>query len=140
MSKKQLMDMALDSNGIGYVCNSIANGWGISPDEICKRFSSFINDKYISQQKGYTSKMYCKYNGYILANTTLIAVINSDVNITLTNSICQVYCTGKGTKIHLIGTGQCDCYCYGDKEDVEIVADDTVRLRITQKEKGQNDG
>ena len=33
-SKKQLFDLATDSNGIPYICESMVEGWGLTPDFI----------------------------------------------------------------------------------------------------------
>ena len=51
VSKKQLMDLALDINGTIYLCNAIANGWGLSPE--------FIEDKFAPQGPRSKSRKRC---------------------------------------------------------------------------------
>lgn len=119
-SNKQIMDMALGVKGVDYLCDTIAKGWGISPDVICSRFGSFINGKYISHQKGYTSKMYCKFDGNITADTTIVTLIDSVVVLNVPNtSICEVYCTGK-CRIAVLGDGRAAFICYGNPNDIVI--------------------
>lgn len=119
-SKKQYIDLALSSACVDYLCDSIAKGWGISPEYISEKFSRFINGKYVSLQNGYDSKMYCHYKGDIEADTTIVAVIESDVTIDVPQyCICEIYATGK-CRIRLQGDGRCTVICYGEEDDIKI--------------------
>ena len=134
-SGKQLADMAFGAKGADYICDTIAKGWGISPDYICSNYSSFINGKYISQQKGYTSKMYCKYNGDITADTTLIILIDCEANLLLPDvGISEVYCTGK-CNISVSGNGRSVFICYGNPDDISITGQSCNFKRINKKER-----
>lgn len=140
LSRRQLMDLALESKGADYVCDSIAKGWGVSPDFISTKLSAYINGNYISHQDGYTSKMYCGYNGHVFANTTLITLINCDVTIEFPDySICEIYCTGN-VNVKTIGDGRCVFVCYGDYDNVSITNEDKVNIkRIQKKERDKYD-
>lgn len=119
-SNKQVIDMAFGVKGLDYICDSIAQGWGISPEYICERFQNFINGKYVSKQKGYTSKLYCKYKGDIVADTTTFALIDSDVNVNIPDyAICKIYCTGK-CNVNLNGGGNVILICYGNPENTVV--------------------
>ena len=134
-SNKQLVDMAFGAKGADYICDTIAKGWGISPDYICSRFGNFINGKYISKQKGYSSKMYCQFTGEISADTTLITLIDSDASVTLPkNCLCEIYCTGK-CKINVTGEGSAVFVCYGNPDYVNIYGSTGNVKRINKKER-----
>lgn len=132
-TKKELVDMALDVKGADYLCDAIAKGWGIDSYEIKDKFSQFINGTYKPRMKGYTSEMYCCYKGAILAETTLITVIDSVMTINIPQyHICEIFATGK-CKLEIIGEGQCTVVAYGEYDNVVIEADTKVRCRRIQK-------
>lgn len=134
-SNKQIMDMALGVKAVDFLCDSIAKGWGISPEYITERFKSFINGRYVSEQKGYTSKMYCKHIGNVIADTTIVTLIDSDIVLNVPNiSICEVYCTGK-CKITVFGEGRAAFVCYGNPDDIVITGTCGNMKRINKKER-----
>lgn len=132
-TKKELIDMALDVKGADYLCDAIAKGWGIDSIELKKNFEQFINGVYKPRMKGYTSEMYCCYKGAILAETTLITVIDSNITINIPRyHICEIFATGK-CKLEIKGEGQCTVVAYGDYDNVLIDADTQVRCKRIQK-------
>lgn len=134
-NNKQIIDMAFGAKGVDYLCDTIAKGWGISPDVICERFESFINGRYISQQNGYTSKMYCKFTGNITSDTTLLCLIDCDVTINVPgSSICEIYCTGK-CNVTVCGYGRAAFICYGNPDDIVITGTCDNMKRINKKER-----
>lgn len=120
-SKKQLMDIALSAQGADFLCDAIAKDWGISPDEIVKKFGRYINGVYTHEaQSGYTSVLYCKYYGSIEADDTLIVLIDCDVTISVPDwAVCSIYATGL-TNISIIGGGRVNLVAYGDPSKVTI--------------------
>lgn len=137
-SAKDVFDMALGVKAIDFLCDSIAKGWGISPDEISKRFAGFINGRYVSHQKGYDSVMYCQYNGLIEAKETAICIISSDVDVHIPdNHICEIYACN-GTNIRLSGNGYCRVVCYGDESEVELSGCCRKWSRINKKNRDSN--
>ena len=137
-SKKQLMDIAMSAQGADFLCDSIAKGWGLSPDEIVRRFKRYINGVYTYEaQSGYTSVLYCKYYGAIDAEDTLIILIDCDVTINIPDwAVCSIYATGN-TNISIIGGGRVRLLAYGNKTDVtvESVSEDCKFKRIQKKER-----
>lgn len=132
-SKKQIMDMCLGSKGVDYLCDAYAKGWGISSSEIYSKFKPFINGNYTFNNSKYTSSLYCRYKGSLIASTTLLTFVDSDVTITIPKySICKVYATGK-TNIELKGGGECIVVAYGNDDDVKVVSKEAVRYKRLQK-------
>lgn len=141
VSKKQMMDLALEAKGIDYVCDSIAKGWGLSPEYISSYFKSYINGAYIFSNGKYTSQMYCGYSGDIECKTTALALINCDVRIhTPKFSMCEIYATGN-VKLSISGSGYVVVIAYGDEPNVVVDCSSDVRFkRIQKKEKDKHEG
>lgn len=132
-SNKQLADIAMGVQAFDTLCVSIANGWGISTEYFCERLKNFINGKYISHQKGYTSKAYCRFKGDVVSDTTAILLIDCEVNLDVPNlSISEIYCTGK-CKINVSGNGRVAFVCYGNPEDIVITGSCSNMKRINKK-------
>lgn len=141
LSRKQVFDMALGIKATDFLCDSIAKGWGISPDHIADRFSHFLNGRCVVNKNGYSSQMYCKYKGIATANTTLLCLIESDVTIKWDGfyPICEIYCVGK-CRVDIRCKGEFVFVCYGEPSDVVITGDTSRVKRINKKERERNDG
>lgn len=137
-SKKQLMDMALSVKGADYLCDAIAKGWGVSPQEISKRFAPYINGKY-TLDKGYTSTMYCQYNGSIVCETTLLTLIECNIEVEIPEyHTCEIYACGK-CNIRVKGKGQVLVVTYGNPDEVVLKPDMDIRCkRLRKKERDGN--
>ena len=137
-SKKQLMDMALSAKGADYLCDAIAKGWGASPSEISRRFAPYINGKY-TLDKGYTSTMYCQYNGSIMCKTTLLTLIECNIEVEIPEyHTCEIYACGK-CNIRVKGKGQVLVVTYGNTDDVILEPDMDIRCkRLRKKERDGN--
>jgi hypothetical protein len=134
-SKKGLMDLALTSQGIDFVCDGIAKGWGISVEEIERRFGRYINGAYVHEDDdGYSSVMYCGYEGSIDVDTTLVVLIDSDVVLSVPDwLVCDIYASGK-VNISIVGGGRVRLIAYGDAGDVVVESVDSgCRFRRVQK-------
>jgi hypothetical protein len=89
-SKRRLVDLCLDPNGVSYLQEMQAKGMGLAYETILTEFKSYINGRYIAEFKnekgnGYTSSIYCCYfdSDTINVNTTLVSLLGckSKVNI-----------------------------------------------------------
>lgn len=137
-SNKQLADIAMGVQAFDTLGISIANGWGISPEYICERLKNFINGKYVSHQKGYDSKMYCRYKGEVTSDTSVLMVIDCDIDLNVPNwSISEVYCTGK-CNINVSGSGRVVFVCYGNPDNIVIAGNCANMKRINKKEADAN--
>lgn len=134
-SNKQLADIAMGVQAFDTICISTSEGWGISSNFFHTRLKNFINGKYISKQKGYTSKLYCEYNGDITSDTTVMLLINCNANIVIPNCyISEIYCVGK-CKINVCGAGRVAFICYGNPEDIVITGTCGNMKRINKKKR-----
>lgn len=134
-SKKSLVDLGLSVQGADFVCDGIAKGWGISVDEIKRRFGKYINGRYVYEdESGYSSVMYCGYEGSIDVDTTLVVLIDSDVVLVVPDwHVCDVYASGK-VSVSIVGGGRVRLIAYGDAGDVVVDSVDSgCRFRRVQK-------
>lgn len=133
-SKKQLMDICLDANGISYVANAVAQGWGLSPEYICREFAPFNNGKFIRDKDGYTSAMYCSCGkggdlAEIYVTTTALLAIDFIGTIVIPkNRICEMHLVN--CKCYIKGEGKGDVYAYGD---VEIYNENEAPIKVIRK-------
>lgn len=95
-SFKDLFDLSLDSNGITYLADGIAFGWGLTSDYITETFGEYVNG-YVSHQKGYTSQMFVRPpKGTVLdMRSTLNLIVDYDgVVYVPRHMVCRIYVTG----------------------------------------------
>ena len=114
-SKKQLFDLATDSNGIPYICESMVEGWGITPDFISEKFKTFINGRYISQHNGYTSAMYAEkfFIEPLVVSTTNVIVMACEGAIEIPeNIVCNLFIVNSDVMVS--GSGVCYVKTYGE--------------------------
>ena len=93
ISKKQLMDVVLDANGAKYIPEMQSQGYTLPYETILKEFGNYINGRYVSQQNGYTSEMYCCYcdESFIEVRTTQTILLGcSTVLYIKENTIVQI--------------------------------------------------
>lgn len=134
-SKKSLMDLAMSVQGLDFVCDGVAKGWGISVGEIVKRFGRYINGKYVYEDgSGYSSVMYCGFEGSVDVETTLVALVDCDVVLFVPDwHVCDVYATGR-VRMSVVGGGRVRLIAYGDAGDVVVESvDEGCRFRRIQK-------
>ncbi len=115
-NRKQYIDLLLNINGIEYMFEAMRDGWGVSYEFISETFTPFINGKYIAYNKKYDAELYCKYNGKITARTTILAVIDSEIEINIPLDKYPLIYAVSGSKITLTGEGRGKVYLYGDIE------------------------
>ena len=124
-SKKQLFDLATDSNGIPYICEAMVDGWGVTPEFISENFKTFINGRYTSQHHGYTSAMYVErfFIEPLVAKTTNLVIIACEgvVNIP-ENVVCNLFIVNSDVVVS--GSGVCYVKTYGENT---IKYDEPVR-------------
>lgn len=133
INRKDIIDMTLSVKAIDYLCDAIAKGWGISSQEIVRKFSPYINGKYVcSNAKGYTCELCCQLNGSFLCKTTLLGVIDSNLVINVPqNHICEIYVVN--SNITIVGKGRAIVITYGNYDDVTIDSDCDIHLKRIHK-------
>ncbi len=114
-TKKQLFDLATDSNGIPFICESMVDGWCVTPESISENFKTFINGRYISQHKGYTSAMYVErfFIEPLVAKTTNLVIIACEGVVDIPeNVVCNIFIVNSNVVVS--GSGVCYVKHYGE--------------------------
>ena len=122
-TKRQLIDLALDSNGVEFMADSIAFGWGLGKDYIVNEFAEFINGSYVRDKDGYTSEFYVGARGVIELRSTMLLVAYCDgLEIKIPKgSAGRIYVCG-GSKIRIENYGYVDILEYGSVNNIDIIA------------------
>lgn len=140
-SKKSLMDIALDANGVEFLCEACTDGWGLSTEFLLKEFSDYVNGNYMSNRNGYTSAMYVGYGRYaemppydgIVSTTTLTVLIDCTIFLTIPKyTVCKIYVC-RGCDIEIKCSGKCDIYVYGNDTSIVCSGDGTFTRHDVKK-------
>lgn len=108
-SNKQRIDLCLTIRGIKYTSRAIAEGWGISPDEILREFKPFLNGRYIHHDPvGYTSAIYCGTEGDVEVGVTAAMIVGCKGTIRATR-LCELHIVKSDVKV----MGEAKIYNYG---------------------------
>lgn len=120
--KRALIGLALDSNGIEFMADSIAFGWGVSKEYLQKEFGEFMNGFYQCQEHGYTSEMYIGANGVLSVKSTLLLVgYCDDLEIEIPeHTVCRIYVCG-GSRVRIENKGNVEIYEYGTDNIIKLV-------------------
>lgn len=124
-SSKQLMDIVMDSNGMSFLPEMEAHGVALPYEVITSRFGSFINGNYIGEFKndkgnGYTSAIYCCYQGTINADTTLLTVLGCKANIYVAeNNVVTIY-ADKNCELNIgcPANARCTVHYWGEEPEI----------------------
>lgn len=120
-SKKDLMDIALDANGIEYMAEMLNEGWGLTPGYICKEFADYINGRYEKSYNGYKTAMYVMYDGELTASCTAYLLASCNMKVVIPeNCVCRLFICA-GSNITIDCEGDCEVYCYGDRSQVNDI-------------------
>lgn len=128
-NKKDLVDIALDANGMRFLASTSAkNAWGLSPQYISEKFAEFINGKYLRKRDGYTSEIFVLFNGTIKTRSTALVIMQCDCDVYVPlNRIVEIY-VSCGSKIRLHSEGVSSVLMFDEESEVENV--DSGRVHI----------
>lgn len=126
-SARDLVDMALRVDGIQFMAEGIANGWGMSPAYIRSNFGDYINGAYICRHgRRYTSEIWCDYRGgdWVGFQAVLVLVAYCDMRIRVpANRVVDLHVTG----------GSClDIECHGVAY-IAMYGENDVRVKTIGK-------
>lgn len=118
-TKRDLVNTALDSNGVEFMADSIAFGWGLSKEYLMREFGEYMNGYYQRSKGGYTGELYVGAHGVVkLKSTITLVAYCDDLEIDVPEHfIGQVYICG-GSKVRIENMGTIELYEYGTN-DVE---------------------
>ena len=133
-NKKELIDLALDSNGVEFLADAMTFGWGCSQEFLLNEFADFINGKYQRKKDGYTSELYVEPHGEIELRSTLTVIAGGCANVIVPpNFFGRVYVCGDGGSL-IFGSngGSIELFVYGENE--RAVTKYATSLKVKRKD------
>lgn len=133
-SKDDLFRVLCDANGGEWLFGVHAKGVPVPVEVFMSEFANLVDGKrVVSYPKGYTSKFYCRYSGELVADTTLVYLLEcKDVKITVNeNSFPAVMLSDGSCAEILVKTGaRLNIHIYGDAS--YNVTGDTKYVRVAK--------
>lgn len=136
ISKKRLMDVVLDANGVSYLPEMQAKGMALPYETITSEFKAYINGNYKAEfSKGdrvfYTSCLYCCYSEPIHIDTTVTTLLGCNSEITIddydfvklyldSNCVVKINCP-KNARCLVEYWGNAKIELVGDNKSVEMI-------------------
>lgn len=138
-SKKDLVDAAIDANGIEFMADSIAFGWGLDKGFLITEFDEYINGKYRRIKDGYSSELHVGEENNTISVISTLNLFAYSKNVTIyvpQNSFCRIY-LAKCSNVCIKNDGKFELYVYGSFGNIEISgkkADSFTRRDILSSE------
>lgn len=135
-TRKSMFDAALSAKGVEFLCEMKMKGKGVESSDIMRDFNQFVNGNYVRTRR-YSSRMYCKYKGAILADANLIMVQDCEITISVPRTmICEIHVCGE-SYVNVKGDGKAAIVAWGDEDSVKVhtVGKNFKVLRKTSEEK-----
>lgn len=146
-SFEDLMDIALDANGVEFLADSVSFGWGMAPASLANDFHDFINGRYQREKDGYTSELYVNHASPITLRSTITLAIGCDMEVKLPATfVGTLYVTG-GSNVRVMPLldahhGSWEVITYGDAKvyipPVPPVADFSFHVEEVKESKWLN--
>ena len=133
-NKKDLIDLALDSNGVEFLADAMTFGWGCSQEFLLNEFADFINGRYQRKKDGYTSELYVEPHGEIELRSTITVIAGGRANVIVPpNFFGMVYVCGDGGSL-IFGSngGSIELFVYGENE--RAVTKYATSLKVKRKD------
>jgi len=139
-SDRDLMDIALDVNGVEFICEGVTDGWGLTPEYIRNRFGGYVNGRYVRSKDGYTSEMLCCFDeSEFRQRSTITTIIACNTEVIVPRCcISKIYVCG-GSKLTLLCDGICELYVYGRDNEIKIHGCGRVNRTDVEKKKWVNE-
>lgn len=130
-SRRQMMDIVLDANGISFLQEMMEKGHPIPYSVISEDFNAYINGRYVYNGDGYTGSVYFEQKDEITVTTTIASLLCCECAVKIPERhICRIYCdrmcdikvvcpNGSKVKVYLFGGAVAEDACAGG--DVEII-------------------
>ena len=136
-SKKALIDVCLDSNGSGWLCEMDSKGITLPYETILKEFGAYINARYVAEYEGkngghYNSCIYCRYDeDECLVETTCVTMLGCKTNVLLKeNSYVFIYADKNcDLTIHVPNSAHCKVEYWCDAKITIVGCEKNVKLK-----------
>lgn len=121
-SREDMFRVLCDANGGAWLFDLMAKGVFVPIDDFCYEFKSYINGQRVMEYpNGYSGKLYCRFDGEILADTTLVYILDCpDAKITVPKNHFPSVILSPQTDAEFV-------LCEGARLNIEIYGDAFVK-------------
>lgn len=117
-NKTEMFRVLCDVNGGAWLFGLHADGVPLPIEQFLKEYAAYVNGgKTVEYPDGYTSKFHCRDNGTIVADTTIVYVLecgNADVRVPMNKYPTLVLSDGSRADITLGRGARLNIELYGD--------------------------
>lgn len=112
-NKKSMIDLALDANGMPWICEAVRDG-KLSMETITEDFGQFANGGYMRDIGGYTSSLWCGDElDEIHVNTTAALIIGFNGRVLVNGYIAELYLAACDCMVET--NGKVNAYLYDSR-------------------------
>lgn len=119
-NKEELMDLALDINGVEFLSDAFAFGWGVSAEYMEREFYDYIHGQYHRKKEGYTSCMLYGNTFEYTLNTTITLLVDSNCQVLTGDYFAGRLFVSGTSKVGITNGGYLELYVYGDRSNVVV--------------------
>lgn len=134
-NKTEMFRVLCDVNGGSWLFDLHANGVPLPIEQFLKEYASYVNGgKTVEYPNGYTSKFYCRNLGGVVADTTIVYLLeckDAKVNVPMNKYPTIVLSNGTTAEITMRAGSRLNIELYGDAK-YTLVYGDKSKVRITQ--------
>lgn len=135
---RQLIDMALDSNGMEFMAGTCNTPAGVSSQFLLAHFPEFVNGAYLSPQKGYTAEMFVAQKS-VSPRADLVLLLECNGEVTVKPNRCAKIYTDKKCKSLSVGAQKgswVEVYVFRRDTRVETKGEGVVNVYRMSRTKG----
>lgn len=134
-NKSEMFRVLCDVNGGEWLFDLHAKGVQLPVESFLSEFKNYVNgNKVVDYQEGYTSKFYCRHIGEIVADTTLVYLLecmDADVFIPKNSYPTLILSNGSQAEVTLDENARLNVELYGDS-CINGINGSEARVRITK--------
>ena len=134
-NKTELFRVLCDVNGGSWLFDLHANGVQLPIEQFLKEYAAYVNGgKTVEYPSGYTSKFYCRNLGEVVADTTIVYLLecmDADVCVPANHYPTLVLSNGSQAEVTLGKGARLNVELYGDS-CINGINGDKSKVRITQ--------
>jgi hypothetical protein len=134
-NKTEMFRVLCDVNGGAWLFDLHANGVPLPIEQFLKEYAAYVNGgKTVEYPNGYTSKFYCRNLGEVVADTTIVYLLecmDADVCVPANHYPTLVLSNGSQAEVTLGKGARLNVELYGDS-CLNGINGDKSKVRVTQ--------
>lgn len=132
-TKEDLFRVLCDANGGSWLFDAHMKGVPLPIEQFMSEFGGYINgQRVVVYPQEYTGQMYCRYNGELTANTTLVYLLecNADITVPKNSYPSVILSNGSKARFAMEPGARLNIECYGNAS--WVLSGDMTRVRETK--------